>query len=788
MIHTRQISKLIAAVCAIVITITVVSRVQAATITVCASGCDYTSIQSAIDNPLTVNGDIIELSGETYTEINIDVHKSVTIRGVNAASTIVQSNASVTDAFARVFTIDNNKTVTLENMTIRHGNTNGAGGGIFNNGTLTVNNSTISNNISNGHGGGIHNNNSLTINNTTISDNQSRNGNGAGIRNNAIGDTLSINNSIVANNSATKNGGGISNNAGTTTITNSLIINNSTTVGAAGVNTSGTSGNLIITNSTISGNTAGTNGGGILQGTGNTTITFSTITNNRAANSGANNGNGGGIVNNNGTFTISNSIVSGNVDGTVAGIVRHDCNGTITSNGYNVFGRDQNSQNCPTGGTGDIIPTGAANTVINTSLANNGGSTQTHALVDGGPASDLVPNGTNGCGTTVTTDQRGESRPSNTNCDAGAYESTTYADATATANANATATAIADLTATAIANVTATAEANATATAIADLTATAIANLTATAEANAAATANALINASPDGNPNTPVENATERTLTDPATGAWFANGLSGYVFNVNFGNTADGSNSITGVALQVVVNGYEYCLVGEGYTVTGFVINQDASRSGSGNCFTYNPTTDWDIYRIDFAVEPITTTEADAPANPSAPSSDTGTSNTGSAEILNTPAPTADWALYYAQQTATAAANAPIAESATAQPTAEAIAQPEQQQPVVVAIVEPTSITSEAEPVAAIATTSEVPTAIPTDVAVVMADVQPTYTAMNIQVPLAEVEPAIDVAPNSAVGTGQWVLLSTFVAGSVMAFGLLGGMALRSLLNKEER
>lgn len=51
----------------------------------------------------------------------------------------------------------------------------------------------------------------------------------------------------------------------------------------------------------------------------------------------------------------------------------------------------------------------------------NGGPTKTIALRSDSPAIDAISNGTNGCGT-VTTDQRGVSRPQNSSCDIGAFE------------------------------------------------------------------------------------------------------------------------------------------------------------------------------------------------------------------------------------------------------------------------------------------------------------------------------------------------------------------------------
>jgi hypothetical protein len=55
-------------------------------------------------------------------------------------------------------------------------------------------------------------------------------------------------------------------------------------------------------------------------------------------------------------------------------------------------------------------------------LKNNGGPTQTIAPQTGSPATDAIPAGTNGCGTTLTGDQRGVSRPQGSGCDIGAVE------------------------------------------------------------------------------------------------------------------------------------------------------------------------------------------------------------------------------------------------------------------------------------------------------------------------------------------------------------------------------
>jgi hypothetical protein len=57
-------------------------------------------------------------------------------------------------------------------------------------------------------------------------------------------------------------------------------------------------------------------------------------------------------------------------------------------------------------------------------LQENGGSTFTQALLPGSPALDAIPWGTNGCGTTLLSDQRWQARPQALGgpCDIGAYE------------------------------------------------------------------------------------------------------------------------------------------------------------------------------------------------------------------------------------------------------------------------------------------------------------------------------------------------------------------------------
>lgn len=212
--------------------------------------------------------------------------------------------------------------------------------------------------------------------NSSGSENGYLRGTGGGIIN--LG-TLIVRNSIVEDNAALF-GAGIANDGGSLTVLNSTVSDNEGFFGAGGVYSDDGSANMTLVNVTVSGNQTsnGGNAGGVYS-EGTTTIINSTIINNSAE------GSGGGIYRQNGTLSIANSIVSGNT-GTTA-----DCQGAITSLGGNIFGQSGDSGNCTlnTSATApDQTPTGAVNTVVDTTLAYNGGATLSHALVFGSIALD----------------------------------------------------------------------------------------------------------------------------------------------------------------------------------------------------------------------------------------------------------------------------------------------------------------------------------------------------------------------------------------------------------------
>lgn len=305
----------------------------------------------------------------TLTSGELLITDAVTIQGLGADKLTISGNNS-----SRVFKVDDNNennqvNVSIEGLTITGGTTSGEddGGGIWNRDNLTLKNTVISDNEAADDGGGIRNDGELTIINSTIADNKSldttsqTSGGGGLLNTNKDGALVTIINSTFSGNTG-KNGGAIRND-----------------------------GTLNLTNSTLSGNTASQSGGGLVNtidpddptSSGRATISNSTITNNTAGSE-----LGGGIANV-GTLVVRNSIIAGNTANddiqntfTVSNI---PIPGDITSKGHNLIGSydgtDFNNNKR------DIVGTSSnpINPLLDT-LQNNGGLTETHALLSGSPA------------------------------------------------------------------------------------------------------------------------------------------------------------------------------------------------------------------------------------------------------------------------------------------------------------------------------------------------------------------------------------------------------------------
>jgi hypothetical protein len=178
----------------------------------------------------------------------------------------------------------------------------------------------------------------------------------------------------------------------------------------------------------VSGNAAGENGGGIYNFSGTVQAFNSTITANWADADVNGTGIGGGVHNAAGaTFTFQNSILAGNAETLRVGILfvatPGECDGTILSRGNNLMEYYDTSHCTVTGSPLLADPKLGP-------LQNNGGPTQTHALLAGSPAIDGGNPG--GCldhlGAPLLQDQRGLLRPVDGNqdgtgqCDVGAVE------------------------------------------------------------------------------------------------------------------------------------------------------------------------------------------------------------------------------------------------------------------------------------------------------------------------------------------------------------------------------
>ena len=175
----------------------------------------YTSITAAIS--AASSGDTLNvfgtITGEGVSGEGIVVNKNLTITGQGAESTIIEAASTQNTANRRVFTIYAGRTVTIKNLTIRHGKTASSGypaqwgGGILNYGILTVDNCVLRNNNANSSGGAIYNdkynqvgaNGVLTVTNSTIMNNVGGDY-GSGICNGYFGTVMTLTNCTVFGN------------------------------------------------------------------------------------------------------------------------------------------------------------------------------------------------------------------------------------------------------------------------------------------------------------------------------------------------------------------------------------------------------------------------------------------------------------------------------------------------------------------------------------------------------------------------------------------------------------
>jgi hypothetical protein len=352
------------------------------------------------------------------------------------------------------------------------------GGGIFANGTLTLTNCTLSNDSASGVGGGglwISYGCKATITGTAFNNDSAPVEDGGGVfvvGNATLATTATFTNCVLSNNFALNGGGGLcTDGVPTVKMTKCNISNNTASQGGGVCNPPG--GTVVLTQCTLSNNTASgflnegtatvtactfsnntcTAGGG-MENLGPATVTNCTFSNNTATQAGAA---GGGAIYNapllgvGFTLTVTNCTIANNsaVKGSgggiynVAGNTLNLINTIVAENTASAAGPDVYNLGTVTAdhdligdGTGSGVANGGGNLVGGNGnpvidprlgpLQNNGGTTQTLALLADSPA---IGHGDNNAVDPVThkpitTDQRGHKRVDQVGevIDIGAYE------------------------------------------------------------------------------------------------------------------------------------------------------------------------------------------------------------------------------------------------------------------------------------------------------------------------------------------------------------------------------
>lgn len=263
----------------------------------------------------------------------------------------------------------------------------------------------------------------LVAKNVTINNNSGESitvsGNNLGrVFNIDTGKTAAIIGLTISGGNAAGDGGGIINN-GALTVVNSTLSGNVAGADGGAISTTATGTSLTLINTTISGNSAGGSGGGVIVLGGTATFVNVTVTNNTADSDNNAAGTGGGIRAHAGTTTLKNTIVAGNFNEDGASDAADDISGTVdAASSFNLIGA---------GGAGGLT-TGVNNNQVGVAdaglgtLGNNGGTTQTHALLStslaveaGGnanlPADTFDLDGDADTGETLPVDQRGTGFP-----------------------------------------------------------------------------------------------------------------------------------------------------------------------------------------------------------------------------------------------------------------------------------------------------------------------------------------------------------------------------------------
>jgi CSLREA domain-containing protein len=368
--------------------------------------------------------DVIQLGAKTYLlNFNLlDVTEDVIIAGKGMNQTEINGQGRT-----RLFFVQSNAHLQLQNVTLTQGKTTQFGGAITNaGGTLTLYHCLLKQNLATGSssaGGAIFNyGGTLNLHYVQFAENIAERGYGGGAIFNHQG-YLNVENSQFLDNQANSGfgGAGIYNSEGVANVMNSSFSGNQASFGGGFFNWDGIAN---LANVTFSGNDA-TFGGAIDTFKGLTYLSHATIVNNSATY--------GAGIDNDGMFFLTASIVSNNQSKVgVAGCL-NGSNSQINTGAYNVFAVDNGCEKQAT----DIELTDISNQLdleLNLNQAAQG-TPLTHALLENSILIDAIP--AQDCRYTsqlhgynplfshkdrVLVDQRNAVRDYQQACDIGAYE------------------------------------------------------------------------------------------------------------------------------------------------------------------------------------------------------------------------------------------------------------------------------------------------------------------------------------------------------------------------------
>jgi hypothetical protein len=324
----------------------------------------------------------------------LTIDRDMTIDGAGHSVTVSGENA------VRVFYVNASVVFNLSDLTVANGYADDGGGMYNNSSNTTLTHVTFSDNSASSGGGGMCNYySSPALTNVTFSAN-SASSDGGGMYN-YYSSPILTNVTFSANSSG--GGGGMGNWQSNPTLTNVTFSDNTASNGAGG-GMGNSSSSPTLTNVTFSGNSATVfNGGGMA----NTFFSFPALTN--VTFSGNSAVRGGGMYNYRSAPTLTNVIIANSSGGDCYGVEVHAASRNNLIENTDLYF----ACGLVNGVNGNIVGFDPALGA----LADNGGSTQTMALLPGSPAIDAGDD--SAC---PAADQRGVARPQGAHCDIGAYE------------------------------------------------------------------------------------------------------------------------------------------------------------------------------------------------------------------------------------------------------------------------------------------------------------------------------------------------------------------------------